>query len=463
MRGEFIFIAIVCVVFVVLVLMMLWSFIPSRTGSSPKFEVQKPYCVVLMEKDNIGNQMFQLAHAFAIGKLTNRNVILRGPKLKRPLILQAAKELDVSIETVDSYPQPKKSEQTISENGFAFTPLKIGKNLEGKNLNIAGYFQSELYFQYVRSNIRKAFGPKPALRTQLRNALAVTKESKVIGVHIRGGDYTKFAHYHTNLPLKYYVTGVNKLMNDISDLKRIVIFSDSNFEAKRLQKELKSKIEKHLLSKTQIVLANDILPPKRAPEVDIWSMASCDGLVAANSSFSWWGGWLGSQSSSVVLPNQWFDLAGPKDFKDVLLMSGRRLHIVDVKPDQPVFSSFGVKQIVLKSNFSNALSIESKKQFSILGNLKLHEVIPEEFDLSEVTGSLLKGKQANPVLLYDPKDSKKLKWRVSSASLQCMLERFQNVGFPDKLNIGGGLYLCSSLTKNTEPTDLSTLAAVSQS
>ena len=36
----------------------------------------------------------------------------------------------------------------------------------------------------------------------------------------------------------------------------------------------------------------------------------------SNSSFSWWGGWLGKSKEIIVSPDQWFGPEGPKDYDD---------------------------------------------------------------------------------------------------------------------------------------------------
>ena len=41
-------------------------------------------------------------------------------------------------------------------------------------------------------------------------------------------------------------------------------------------------------------------------DMDLCLMAMCDYHVIANSSFSWWGAWLGD-SEHIVAPKNWFD------------------------------------------------------------------------------------------------------------------------------------------------------------
>ena len=49
--------------------------------------------------------------------------------------------------------------------------------------------------------------------------------------------------------------------------------------------------------------------------VDMCMMSLCDGHIIANSSFSWWGAWIGQ--GKTVAPKKWFGSEGPKNWSDV--------------------------------------------------------------------------------------------------------------------------------------------------
>ena len=52
-------------------------------------------------------------------------------------------------------------------------------------------------------------------------------------------------------------------------------------------------------------------------DIDLCLMTKCDYHIIANSSFSWWGAWLGD-SEKVVAPKNWFaDSCAGKSVKDM--------------------------------------------------------------------------------------------------------------------------------------------------
>jgi hypothetical protein len=49
--------------------------------------------------------------------------------------------------------------------------------------------------------------------------------------------------------------------------------------------------------------------------------------ILSNSSFSWWGAWLGEKAVYVIAPDRWFGPTGPADFQDIYERTWDRLAV----------------------------------------------------------------------------------------------------------------------------------------
>ena len=115
---------------------------------------------------------------------------------------------------------------------------------------------------------------------------------KLLGVHFRRGDY--LAASSLNLDLNYYVRALSFFAPSEWSL---LIFSDDIDFCKSL----------HLFASWSVSYSAE-----RSDVLDMALMSLCDGLVIANSSFSFWGGLLGGRHRRpVVCPSQFFGVADP--------------------------------------------------------------------------------------------------------------------------------------------------------
>ena len=51
---------------------------------------------------------------------------------------------------------------------------------------------------------------------------------------------------------------------------------------------------------------------------DLYCLSQCDSVIMSNSTFSWWGAWLGKNKEKVIAPPLWFGRAGPRDLEDLI-------------------------------------------------------------------------------------------------------------------------------------------------
>ena len=123
------------------------------------------------------------------------------------------------------------------------------------------------------------------------------QSEKPIGLNIRLGDYQNLKNIYGEVDPEYYFSSVELLRNLLGE-RPIWIFSDDP--------ELAQRILEPKFGKLQFVSH----PENRRPIEYLNVLANCEGIVCANSSFSWWGAYVASQQNSevkVVFPRPMFN------------------------------------------------------------------------------------------------------------------------------------------------------------
>lgn len=150
---------------------------------------------------------------------------------------------------------------------------------KGDDLSLLGYFQSERYFN--RSDVEYYFRPLSD----------VVMPDNTCFIHFRRGDYLSLPYQrgkiNLTLNVKYYRNAINHI-NKINNGCRYVVFSDDI-------KWCKDNIKQYFN------LKNEITFEKNDDITDLFKMSQCDYGIVANSSFSWWGAWLGKEKT-VLCP-----------------------------------------------------------------------------------------------------------------------------------------------------------------
>ena len=125
--------------------------------------------------------------------------------------------------------------------------------------------------------------------------LSQIQSSNSVSIHIRRGDYVgnqDILEDHGICNFDYYLKAINILSSKISSFK-LFFFSDDMDWVKENFSSI--NVDKFFIEQEQ---KNDW--------VDMFLMSSCDHQIIANSSFSWWGAWLNSNNSKIVVaPKIW--------------------------------------------------------------------------------------------------------------------------------------------------------------
>ena len=163
-------------------------------------------------------------------------------------------------------------------------------------LILNGYFQSEKYFVDYKKEILDLFRFDETTENKVGKYLQDNfTDKKVTSIHVRRGDYLSKPNFHPTLPMSYY----NEAMRIIGESEFIIMSDDMEWVKENFKGE------------------NIHYSPFYEEMEDMCLMMLCSNNIIANSSFSWWGAYLG-KADVVLAPNLWFGPDGPKDTQDVI-------------------------------------------------------------------------------------------------------------------------------------------------
>jgi len=242
----------------------------------------------------MGNQMFQYATLYSIAKTRGYDFgVPYQRKSDNAYQNFCLNECFSNLSAKDSsrvFPKYQAQERNFSYNAGIFG-IQDGTD-------IVGYFQSEKYFKDYREQILNEFKFNEDIHEKALDIRSVTREP-VISMHLRLGDYKNLVGKHPICGLEYYRNALKEIPEDLF----IIAFSDEPNIAKEMFDLLGRKY---------------YLPESNNQYVDMCAMSFCEYHVIANSSFSWWGAWLGN-SKKVVAPATWFGDSPemPKNWSDI--------------------------------------------------------------------------------------------------------------------------------------------------
>lgn len=243
----------------------------------------------------LGNQMFQYAYAKSLQE--------RGYKVKidiskfKKYKLHGGYQLDKF--NIDIKPSTALS-NFLSKLGVRKS-IKEKNRLFNENLLVVpkksylkGYFQTERYFQNIRSILEKEFTllePISYSSNQYKNEIEAHANS--CSLHVRRGDYIsnkKANKVHGTCDLNYYKRAIEFIESQYKNIHFFIFSDDLNW------------VKNNLKLKNGTYIDHDVIPHE-----DLYLMSLCRFNITANSSFSWWGAWLNKHKNKMVIsPKKWY-------------------------------------------------------------------------------------------------------------------------------------------------------------
>lgn len=160
-----------------------------------------------------------------------------------------------------------------------------------------GYFQTEKYFKDIEEQVREAYRFRSLTPDfKMREYEGRIRECVSVSVHIRRGDYLdpKYKSLYEGIcDGAYYERAIGRMRNMHPGAKFFFFSNDMEW------------VKEHYSGPDCIAVeGND----EDSGYVDLYLMSQCEHHIIANSSFSWWGAWLGSSpQKTVIAPEKWLN------------------------------------------------------------------------------------------------------------------------------------------------------------
>jgi hypothetical protein len=152
---------------------------------------------------------------------------------------------------------------------------------------LEGLYQSARYFSEDAHKVRNWFRARPIDAEKIDVIMRTwpSPPASMAALHVRRGDYAYSSGVISGsgtgwlLPLSYYRDALNRIPTDAG----LAVFSDDPDWAAEQFKDRKVWVSRG-----------------NSSAVDMMLMAKCRWVVTANSSFSWWAGWLNSHREKRI-------------------------------------------------------------------------------------------------------------------------------------------------------------------
>lgn len=258
--------------------------------------------VVPVRKGGLGNQLFEVAAAIVYNLKLGNQVVL--PKelphshhrhfySYEESVFQGFPSLNVELNDSAIESLLRQGFTRVTQNS-AFEPWGV-KPLKG-NIILDGYFQYYPALEPHAEDIVRYF-------LKGLNLYGIAGHWNHIAIHVRRGDYLKFKDVYPNLDVSYYARAIQEIEKRFPGPKTYKIFSDDIPWCR--EQDVFQSLE-------SVVFVEEIDEIKSLKE-----MIQCQGgCICANSTFSWWGAFLGAhqQGRPCIVPEDWIHKEKPTVF-----------------------------------------------------------------------------------------------------------------------------------------------------
>lgn len=183
--------------------------------------------------------------------------------------------------------RPFEERRYIEQQGVDFEPRLLDVRVRDV-VHLDGLWQSEGYFADVADTVAGDLEMRPPEDSWARATAEEIREGCAVAVHVRFFDAPDAPQTHT-LSSDYYRRAIQIIQERVAN-PRFFLFSDDPAAAR----------ERLGLENRELRVVSGEGRESSAL-TDLWLMRQCEHFIIANSTFSWWGAWLGSARDKVVI------------------------------------------------------------------------------------------------------------------------------------------------------------------
>lgn len=266
--------------------------------------------IIVRIKGGLGNQLFCYAAARRLALANNVELVIdhvtgfvRDRKYQRQYMLDRfsipvrratyAERLEPleryrrALLKWQSRNRPFHQRRYIEQEGRDFDERLLHLKIRGF-VYLDGYWQSESYFKDIEQIIREDLRIRPPgdlLNTRMAQSI---RNCNAVAIHVRWFDPPSDTGTH-NLIADYYHRAISYIQTNTSAPHYFLFSDDPKSAAAKL----------HLSSESLTCVSHN--DGTENAYADLWLMSLCRHFIIANSTFSWWGAWLGSDREKIVI------------------------------------------------------------------------------------------------------------------------------------------------------------------
>jgi hypothetical protein len=296
---------------------------------------KKKLCVEISE--NLGNQMFMYAHAYALSKKLNRELYIDNESAyltKKSVGSYKLDRLNISSKIIENQYKFLSTFQYLKKKYISkldyfkknkiFYKEKLGVDKKthyyneqdlDRNKNfliyIRGHFESEKYFLNYKESILREFSFKNKKQYQNNSYYKYILNNNIVAITIRQNRFNERNHSQTTdlllknksdtfliKQIKYIKKAVSYFKNKVKNPKFLIWSNDF------------SNLDKYFSNNFIFVKNHN----KNKDLTDLYLLTHCKYFIVSPSTFSWWGAWLSKRKGKICVRPKNLNVSNNKDF-----------------------------------------------------------------------------------------------------------------------------------------------------